>query len=71
MHNSQLIDIKVLQQAWKDVKKHFPKAKPFGAFILGSGWGDAIKVFKTKGEVKYDKIAGMGAAGVVGHAGVL
>ncbi|MEI6054711.1 MAG: purine-nucleoside phosphorylase [Lentisphaerota bacterium] len=71
MSNSQLIDIKVLEQAWEDVKKHFPKAKPFGAFILGSGWGDAVKVFKTKSEVSYDKITGMGAAGVVGHAGVL
>lgn len=71
MASSKLIDMKMLEQAWEDIKKHFPKAKPFGSFILGSGWGDAIKVFKTKGEISYSEIAGLGSAAVVGHAGKL
>jgi len=66
-----LINLQVLKTTTNDVKKYFPDAKPFGAFVLGSGWGDAIKVFNIKKEVSYDEITGFGKAGVVGHAGKL
>ena len=66
-----LVDIKVLEAAVNDVKKHFPSAKPFGAFVLGSGWGDAIKVFNVKKEVSYSEITGFGKSEVIGHAGKL
>jgi purine-nucleoside phosphorylase len=71
MSNPILVDMKVLKMAANDVKRHFLDAKPFGAFVLGSGWGDAIKVFNIKKEVSYSKIAGFGKTGVVGHAGKL
>lgn len=71
MNSPMLVDIKVLEMATKDVKRHFPEANPFGAFVLGSGWGDAIKVFNIKKEVSYSEIVGFGKAGVVGHAGKL
>lgn len=68
---SGLIDIKMLEKAWADVNKKWPKAKPFGSFVLGSGWGDAIKVFNIKAELSYGDISGFGKTGVVGHAGKL
>lgn len=66
-----LVDMKVLETAANDVKRLFPGAKPFGAFVLGSGWSDAIKVFNIKKEVSYDEITGFGKTEVVGHAGKL
>jgi purine-nucleoside phosphorylase len=66
-----LVNIDLLNKAWEDVKKQFPKAKPFASFILGSGWADAIKIFNIKGELSYDKITGFGLTTVVGHAGKL
>lgn len=68
---SGLIDIKMLEKAWADVHKKWPKAKPFGSFVLGSGWGDAIKVFNIKAELSYSEISGFGKTGVIGHAGKL
>lgn len=65
------IDIKTLEKAWASVSKTWPKAKPFASFILGSGWGDAIKVFNIKAELSYSDITGFGKTGVVGHAGKL
>ena len=37
MSDSKLIDIKILKTAAEDVARHFAGAKPFGAFVLGSG----------------------------------
>lgn len=71
MNDSTLIDINILRQAVQDVKKHFNDAKPFGAFVLGSGWGDAIKIFNVKKEISYNEITGFGKVGVTGHAGTL
>lgn len=68
---SKLLNIDVLKKAAIDVKKHFESAKPFGVFILGSGWGDAIKVFNIKKEVSYSEISGFGSVSVSGHAGKL
>ena len=71
MYNSKLIDIKILKTAAADVARHFVGAKPFGAFVLGSGWSDAIKVFNIKAEISYADICGMGMTTIVGHAGKL
>ncbi|HJO95401.1 MAG TPA: purine-nucleoside phosphorylase [Victivallales bacterium] len=65
------INIEVLNQTCKDIKKYWPNAKPFGSFVLGSGWGDVIKAFTIKDEISYEKITGLGKAGVVGHASKL
>lgn len=69
--DTKLINIEALELAVADVRRHFPGAKPFGAFVLGSGWGDAIKIFKVKKEIAFSEINGFGSAGVVGHAGKL
>ena len=66
-----LIDINILKQAAADVRAHFPDANPTAAFVLGSGWSDAIKVFHVKKEVSYADITGFGKSHVVGHAGKL
>ena len=66
-----LIDMNILKQAAADVRAHFPEAKPAAAFVLGSGWSDAIKVFNVKKEVSYSEISGFGKSHVVGHAGKL
>jgi purine-nucleoside phosphorylase len=65
------INIDILEQTCKDIKKYWPNAKPFGSFVLGSGWGDVIKAFTVKDEISYEKITGLGKAGVVGHASKL
>ncbi|HBM15318.1 MAG TPA: purine-nucleoside phosphorylase [Lentisphaeria bacterium] len=68
---SDPININILENAWADVNKKWPKAKPFGSFVLGSGWGDAINIFNIKAELAYSEISGFGKTGVVGHAGKL
>ena len=71
MYDATLIEIDTLKQAVRDVQKHFAGAEPFGAFVLGSGWGDAIKIFNVKKEISYSEITGFGQVGVSGHAGTL
>lgn len=68
---SKLIDIELLKKAAADVKKHFNNAQPFATFVLGSGWGDAIKMFNIKKEVPYSEISGLGNASISGHIGKL
>ncbi len=41
------------------------------ALILGSGWSDVANAFELVSEIPYEEIPGMGAPGVVGHAGCL
>jgi len=53
------------------VKKAFPKAKPKLGMILGSGLSDIAEAFEKLGEISYEKIPGLGKAGVAGHAGRL
>lgn len=49
----------------------FRESKPVVAAVLGSGWNGVLASAKTKAEVAYADIPGMGAATVVGHAGRL
>ena len=66
-----MIDRKPLNASLTAVKKAFPKAKPKLGMILGSGLSDIADAFKPLGTLSYDKIPGLGKAGVVGHAGRL
>lgn len=66
-----MIDNAKLQPALDAVQAAFPAAKPKIALILGSGWSDVAASFEKLGEISYADIPGLGAAGVVGHAGKL
>ncbi|MDR0993172.1 MAG: purine-nucleoside phosphorylase [Verrucomicrobiota bacterium] len=60
-----------LKKAWNAVQAAFPKAKPKIGMVLGSGWSDVAESFEKLGEISYADIPGLGATGVVGHAGRL
>lgn len=44
-------------------------AKPDLAIVLGSGWGDALRMDRVVARLPYAAIPGFGAATVTGHAG--
>ena len=62
---------KPLEQSLAAVKKAFPKAKPKLGMILGSGLSEVADSFEPLGVLSYEKIPGLGKAGVAGHAGRL
>lgn len=66
-----MIDNAKLQPALDALKAAFPAAAPKIALVLGSGWSDVAASFEKLGEISYADIPGLGAAGVVGHAGKL
>jgi purine-nucleoside phosphorylase len=66
-----MIDNTKLAPAFAAVKAAFPKAKPKIGMILGSGWSDVAAAFEKLGDISYSDIPGLGATGVVGHAGRL
>ena len=60
-----------LESALAAVKAAFPNAKPKIGMVLGSGWSDVAAAFEKMGDMSYADIPGLGATGVVGHAGRL
>lgn len=62
---------KPLEASLAAVKKAFPKAKPQLGMILGSGLSEVADSFEPLGVLSYEKIPGLGKAGVAGHAGRL
>ncbi len=66
-----MIPRKPLDASLAAVKKAFPKAKPRLGMILGSGLSDIADSFEPLGILSYEKIPGLGKAGVAGHAGRL
>ncbi len=60
-----------LEAALAAVKAAFPNAKPKIGMVLGSGWSDVAAAFEKLGDMSYADIPGLGATGVVGHAGRL
>ena len=66
-----MINRKPLDASLAAVKKAFPKAKPQLGMILGSGLSEIAEAFEKLGEISYEKIPGLGKAGVAGHAGRL
>ncbi len=65
------MNMEQLNLAFKTVKERWPKAKPTHGMILGSGWSDVAEAFEIKEILPYGEIPGLGATGVVGHAGRL
>lgn len=66
-----MIRYDVLDCAWQTVRQRWPTAKPACGLICGSGWSDVVAAFETRDVLEYAKIPGLGAPGVVGHAGKL
>ena len=60
-----------LEAALAAVQAAFPNAKPKIGMVLGSGWSDVAAAFEKLGDMSYADIPGLGATGVVGHAGRL
>lgn len=65
------MDIEILKNASQTVFKKISTTKAKCALILGSGWSDVAHAFDLVTEIHYADIPGMGAPGVVGHAGCL
>mgnify|MGYP002858762131 CR=1 FL=1 len=66
-----MIDHQAMESAYAAVKSAFPGAAPKIALVLGSGWSEVAAAFEKLGEISYSDIPGLGATGVVGHAGRL
>ena len=62
------IDQSVLDAAVAAMKKAWPDAAPRCGVVLGSGWGNVVERFDGE-ELAYSDIPGLGATGVMGHAG--
>ncbi len=65
------MDIETLNNASKSLFNKLSLSKAKCALILGSGWSDVANAFDLIAEVPYEDIPGMGAPGVIGHAGCL
>ena len=66
-----MINRKPLEASLAVVKKAFPRARPRLGMILGSGLSEVADSFEQLGVLSYEKIPGLGKAGVAGHAGRL
>ncbi|MDD4735340.1 MAG: purine-nucleoside phosphorylase [Kiritimatiellae bacterium] len=65
------MDYQELDNALQAVRKRWPEARPACGLILGSGWSDVAEAFTIRDTMPYTDIPGLGATGVVGHAGRL
>jgi purine-nucleoside phosphorylase len=64
-----MMNYDILDHAFESVRKALPQANPVCGLILGSGWSDVADAFDIREVLPYEKIPGLGATGVVGHAG--
>lgn len=67
----QAINQVLMDKAVSAVKTAWPQAKPRLGIVLGSGWGGAVRDFKVKASLPYEKIPNLGMAGAPGHVGQL
>lgn len=63
------MDVKFFDAAMVALPAECLAAAPDVAVVLGSGWGDALKMDRLIARVPYSAIPGFGAATVAGHAG--
>lgn len=66
-----MIDYDVLEKALSSVRSRWHEARPVCGLICGSGWSDVVSAFDARDTMDYSDIPGLGAPGVVGHAGRL
>lgn len=65
---STAINQSILNAAVDALKQEWPEAKPCCGIVLGSGWSEAVRDFHGP-DIPYCSIPGLGATGVMGHAG--
>lgn len=65
------MDLNTLESAVKHIKSKLPRSGVNCGIILGSGWGDVAAAFEPIASIPYSEIPGLGACGVMGHAGQL
>ena len=65
------MNLELLRQAEAFVRAKWPAAKPVCGLVFGSGWGAVADAFEVNDAIPYTDIPGLGATGVVGHAGKL
>ncbi len=65
------MDMEILNNASKTLFDKLAISKAKCVLILGSGWSDVANAFDLVKDISYEDIPGMGAPGVVGHAGCL
>ena len=63
------MDIKKLDTMFAALPQVIRNAHPHYGLVLGSGWSKAVERLNVLAEVSFGDIPGLGAAGVVGHAG--
>jgi len=66
-----MIDMQMMESGYAAVEKIWPEARPRFALTLGSGWSEVVDSMDLVDSIEYDDIPGLGAAGVIGHAGRL
>ncbi len=66
-----MLDLSRLTEAASYIERELDGFLPACGLILGSGWSDVADAFEIRNVISYDDIPGLGATGVVGHAGRL
>lgn len=64
-------DLAALETAAAYVRTRWPGLQAADAVICGSGWSSVLDVVEVMDRISYADIPGLGAPGVVGHAGSL
>jgi len=64
-------DLDALKTAAAFARSRWPGLRAAAAVICGSGWSSVLEVLEVRGRISYAEIPGLGAPGVVGHAGSL
>lgn len=65
------MNIKILAESVKIIRRHFKGCRPVCGLILGTGWETAVEAFAIKGRMPYRRLPALGKTEVAGHAGVL
>ncbi len=65
------MDMKQLEAAADFVRARWPEARVDMAVVCGSGWSSVLDAVEVVDQISYAEIPGLGAPGVVGHAGTL
>jgi inosine/guanosine/xanthosine phosphorylase family protein len=65
------VNLSILEEAVRRVRREWPEAAPASVLVLGSGWGELAASFGAGQALSYEDIPGLGAAQVAGHVGQL
>ena len=65
------MNMNLLSRGAEAVRDAFPRARPVGGLVLGSGWREVERIFEIRGRIDYSRIHGMGKTTVAGHDSAL